>query len=131
MKWSYACPGCNGVLNPQETIILVALHKDKRLLVGFHPEPGNYTIYTPPGVSVEPGSRWDFYCPLCQTNLSTKENPDLCVIHMLTGARPYRVLFSRVAGRRATFVMGERGIHEQHGDDATHYFRNLLQTKWF
>jgi hypothetical protein len=42
MSWSYSCPHCSAGLNPDETIVLVGELGDQRILVGLHPEPGNY-----------------------------------------------------------------------------------------
>ena len=71
MSWSYACPWCGAMLNPDKTIILTAAQGDRRVLIGFHPEPGNYELFLPPDVTIEEGDHWDFFCPVCRENLVT------------------------------------------------------------
>jgi len=131
MSWTYACPKCEAMLNPDETIVLIGSREaGKRTLVGFHPEPGNYRVYFPPGIEVEAGDRWEFFCPVCGENLQTKENENLCAIRMVVSKKPFLVLFSRVAGEKATFVVTGEGVQEQHGDDAVGYVKHLVQMKY-
>ena len=40
MSWTYGCPYCQSVVNPDETVILVAVQKQMKFLIGFHPAPG-------------------------------------------------------------------------------------------
>jgi len=105
MRWTYSCPQCEAMLNPDETIVLVATHGNTRILMGFHPEPGNYRAYAPPGESVEPGEAWEFSCPLCHASLISYVDRKLCAIDMHTVGAKHRVYFSRIAGQHATFVM--------------------------
>ena len=86
------------MLNPDETIVLVAAHGTDRVLMGFHPEPGNYKAYMPPGVALEAGEIWDFYCPLCHASLISYVDRDLCGIDMHNRGEKNRVYFSRTAG---------------------------------
>ena len=127
----YSCPSCQAGLNPDNTIMLVGEHGGSRSLVGFHPEPGNYRVFTPPGFEVQPGDAWEFRCPVCDEDLKTKQNEKLCAIKMLVGDAPFLVLFSRVAGEKATFVMSSEGVQEQHGADAGAYLKHLVQMKYW
>ena len=54
------------MLNPDETIILLGEFEGRRMLVGFHPQPGNYQVYLPPGCDMVAGSRWQLSCPVCR-----------------------------------------------------------------
>ena len=120
MRWTYSCPHCNVMLNPDETVILIGEQNDRRVLVGFHPMPGSYRAYLPPGLEVQTGVHWEFFCPLCQQNLVTEAAPDLCALDMGTQGHRHRLYFSRVAGDEATFVISAEGIarfgrdHESH-----------------
>jgi len=130
MHWNYRCPECRAMLNPDRTIILVAVSEGKRVLVGFHPEPGNYEIYLPPGTATHPGSRWDFSCPVCNASLATPDNDNLCALVLEDEGGPQRVLFSRVAGEQVTLVVGRRGVVREHGTHVEAYVGYARQMKY-
>jgi len=125
MRWSYSCPHCSGILNRDDTIMLIGTQDEDRIIIGFHPAPGNYQISLPPGYSIEAGSSWYFSCPLCQESLVSDVSSDLCCIDMITKNIRHRVYFSRVAGERATFVISAEGI-EPHGDHADRHSLEML-----
>jgi hypothetical protein len=130
MRWTYACPSCGAMLNPDETVILLGVHGGRRALIGFHPEPGNYEIHVPPGTEVEPGARWEFLCPVCQGDLVTAENENLCALDLHEAGAHRRVLFSRVAGERATFVVEDRRVAGRYGEHAPRYVNYFVQMKY-
>ncbi len=107
MRWTYSCPKCQAMLNPDDTIILVASRDDTRHLIAFHPEPGNYEIHIPPGAEMKEGTKWDFLCPVCQADLRTEKDSNLCSVCLQDGATHSKVLFSRVAGEQMTFVAAD------------------------
>jgi len=126
MRWTYSCPHCEAMLNPDETVILLAEQRSDIFLVGLHPEPGNYRAYMPPGHEVEDGSRWNFRCPVCHHNLTAAIAPDLCALDMVSGGVKHRVYFSRTAGEQATFVVSAEGI-ERLGTDAGSHSLEMLE----
>ncbi len=126
MRWCYSCPHCQGILNRQHSILLVGTHGEDRIIIGFHPAPGNYQISLPPGYEIEPGSSWTFSCPLCQQSLVSDLSPDLCSIDMVSKGVRHRVYFSRIAGEHATFVISAEGI-EKHGDHADRHSLEMLE----
>ena len=126
MSWSYRCPKCHVMLNPRQSIILVASREEQRFLIGLHPQPGNYEVYLPPEAKVEAGSRWDFYCPACQGRLISEEDEDLCVLERVTGEALEQILFSRVSGEHVTFVVAQRKIIERFGEQADLYLPRLV-----
>lgn len=129
MSWSYNCPKCKAILSPDSSIILCGSSGGSRILIGFHPEPGNYEAYLPPDTSVEEGELWDFFCPVCGENLIS-ENENLCALDQTKGDRKRQVLFSRVAGEKVTFVMSsDNQVEQQHGDDADNYLNLLMKKK--
>ena len=121
MSWEYSCPKCQGMLNPGGEIILSASHDDAKVLIGMHPQPGKYEISLPPNVFCEDGTKWDFSCPLCQESLRTKADTNLCELGLLVDGESLRILFSRIAGDHATFVLHEKEVKEKHGEDADRY----------
>lgn len=121
LKWKYECPKCCTLLNPAGPVTLVARVNETSFMMAFHPEPGNYDIYLPPQADYTPGLVWDFFCPVCRNPLTSEQHETLCeVIQIIAGAR-FRLLFSRVAGEKATYVIGEKAVAKALGDDADRY----------
>ena len=109
------------MLNPGSAIILKESCKGTSVLIGMHPQPGKYEIFLPPNVSCEDGTKWDFFCPLCQEALMTKKDDNLCELGLMVDGEPLRILFSRVAGEHATFILHEDTVKEKHGEDTDRY----------
>lgn len=126
MRWSYSCPHCSGILNRENSIMLIGTHDDDRIIIGFHPAPGNYQISLPPGYVIEAGSSWNFSCPLCQESLVSDISPTLCCMDMVAKDVRHRVYFSRIAGEHATFVISAEDI-EHHGEHAGRHSLEILQ----
>lgn len=126
MRWSYSCPHCGGILNRENSIMLIGTHDNDRIIIGFHPTPGNYEISLPPGYVIEEGSSWFFSCPLCQESLVSDISPQLCCIDMVAKDIRHRVYFSRTAGEHATFVISAEDI-KHHGEHADRHSLELLQ----
>ena len=129
MDREYSCPHCKAVLNPNHTIMLVAACEDTRILIGFHPEPGNYEFHLPKGVRIEDSSVWTFHCPVCQEDLVLDES-NLCVLNLKQQNETDHLLFSRIAGEHATFLVKEDGAKDEHGEHTSHY-RELLAKRPF
>ena len=130
MSWTYRCPHCHGMLNPENAIILIAKHRGRTFLAGFHPRPGNYEVYLPPGNEVLAGEVWSFLCPVCRQDLVTDFAKFLCAIDIHTDEESHRVFFSRIAGDQATFIVSSEGILEHHGRDVEKYSAELAQMKY-
>ncbi|MBN1946055.1 MAG: hypothetical protein JW797_10285 [Bradymonadales bacterium] len=130
MSWIYRCPHCNARLNPHDTIILVGARGGQRILAGFHPEPGNYEIFFPPEVELTEGERWDFSCPVCGADLVSDQNENLCVLHAIQDDQESQVVFSRIAGEQATYVVREGAISERHGKHWQTYFEYLMSVRF-
>jgi hypothetical protein len=118
MRWTYQCPHCKTLLNPQDAIILLAHRDEQRLLVGLHPEPGNYRIFFPPGAELRDGQTWDFACPACRAELRDPHNDTMCTIDLEEELEIKHVCFSRIAGQQATYVVQDRAVKEVYGRDA-------------
>jgi len=116
------------VVNPDETVILVGLLGEVTLLFGFHPQPGNYTTYLAPGCDLRNSDRWEFYCPICRANLRADEHENLCELMIWQGDAMRKILFSRVVGERATYVVMDAAtisVEEAHGEHAKNYEHTL------
>lgn len=130
MSWRYSCPKCDASLNPKDFIILIGSVGARRLLIGFHPQPGNYEFHAPPGVQIAEGERWDFCCPVCQQSLVSADDENLCALQLEAPEGRRQVLFSRIAGEQATFVVADRRIEQRYGDRAEEYARHLAHLKY-
>lgn len=128
--WTYACPFCDAKLNPERAVILVGEQGEQRVLIGFHPEPGNYELYLPPEVTLREGDHWDFFCPVCRENLVNGALKDMCELRMRAGETEQRIFFSRIAGEHATFILSGRQIREAHGPDVERYRAQLMPVRF-
>jgi hypothetical protein len=126
MRWIYACPQCDAMLNPDETVVLIGECGPHRVLMGFHPEPGNYRVYLQPGFELAEGSLWEFFCPVCSQSLMMEYAPGLCALDVATQGVRHRLFFSRIAGEHATFVITAEGI-DNHGSDAKKHSLQILE----
>ncbi len=130
MSWEYSCPECKAMLNPERTIILAMQRDDVRLLIGLHPQPGKYEIHLPPEIAVDDGTKWNFSCPVCQAQLANKNDPDLCELELRMDDGSVKILFSRIAGEHATFVLNESSLKEKHGKNSDRYDLTFGQSKY-
>jgi hypothetical protein len=132
MNWSYCCPHCQAMLNPDRTILLIGVQEDRRCLIGLHPEPGNYEVHVPPGIDLRDGLSWDLLCPVCHESLATNDIETLCALDLLEeGGDRYRVFFSRVRGERVTFIVAGRRIERSFGEEAPKYTPLLMNKEYF
>jgi hypothetical protein len=130
MRWHYACPKCGATLNPREDVVLIAARERIKVLLQFHPRPGDYQLHKPDDLELVPGDAWNFFCPVCRENLAVEGNEGFCAIDQRAEGRRRRVVFSRVAGERATFIFSSSGLEEHHGVDASDYLQFMERTKW-
>ena len=129
MDLKYGCPHCSAKLNPGAMIILLGRREALNVLFAFHPEPGNYEVGIPEGVTIEPGEVWNFSCPVCQGDLAFEGEENLAALNMTDGVgNEYKVVFSRIAGEHATFVIarGEEVEVEAYGANLSRYDRSLF-----
>jgi len=126
MRWKYSCPRCHGHLNPDDTVVLVAENDGRRILMGLHPEPGVYSLYSPEDFQIREGSHWLLRCPLCHADLVSDVSENLAHLDLEAGDEVHRVYFSRVAGERATFIINAEGLMQDYGIHTDHYLENLV-----
>lgn len=116
----YECPKCQGSLSLLGGIVLVGEDGKRRTVFAFDPEPGNYEMNVADGNDIEPGTMWEFICPLCGKNLTSDSNKRLARLKLIEDGVTRWVLFSKVANEQATFVLGGEKL-ELHGKDAEEY----------
>jgi hypothetical protein len=130
MRWKYSCPHCQALLNPDQSIMLLAEFEGRRFLAGLHPQPGNYQVHLPPDVEFVAGERWSLFCPVCREPLTTQLSEDLCALDMHTDGDQHRVYFSRVVGEQATFVVTAEGMLSDYGIHTDRYLESLVHLKY-
>lgn len=130
MRWTYSCPHCQAVLNPDRSIMLLAEYGGRKLLAGLHPQPGNYEVYLPHDLTAEAGTRWSFSCPVCGQALTTEISEDLCALDVQTNAEKHRIYFSRVVGEQATFMITAEGLLRDYGVHTDRYLEHLVHLKY-
>lgn len=121
MKNTFACPHCQGVLNPNVKILLVADTGQARGLVLLSPQPGNYKYLCDPSLegALQPGRMITFSCPLCQADLASPDNPQLARLDLrVPSHETRRVEFSREFGTHATFIISGGEVVDKYGEDA-------------
>ncbi len=123
MKNKFVCPRCQGVLNPNVKILLIADMGKAKGLVLLSPQPGNYKYLCDSSLEkhLHPGETITFYCPLCHADLTSASDDSLAALELHVGSHPVRrVEFSRVFGTHATFIISE-GEVDTYGEDAGDY----------
>jgi hypothetical protein len=120
MKDTFVCPHCQGVLNPNVKIALVAETKKARGLLLLSPQPGDYKFICDKSFADElvTGEKVDFSCPVCAESLDDAQNTDFARLELLApGHAPRQVAFSRVYGTHATFIIDGEDV-SSFGEDA-------------
>ena len=121
MKNIFVCPHCQGVLNPNVKILLVADTGQAKGLVLLSPQPGNYKYLCDHSLesALRPGETIAFSCPLCQAALVSENNPQLARLELhVSSHEPRRVEFSSVYGTHATFIISGNEVVDTYGEDA-------------
>ncbi len=120
MKNTFVCPHCQGVLNPNVKILLVAAAKRRKGMILLSPQPGNYKYICDSSLqdAFQEGKTITFSCPMCATDLTAEGNPKFAHLELhVTGHKPRQIEFSRVFGAHATFIVDGNDV-TSFGDDA-------------
>ena len=123
MKKLFICPHCEVVLNPSVKILLVVAYRNRKGMILYSPQPGNYKIICDKTIEAQlkPGAKIRLSCPCCSQDLTSKANDKLAELQMAgPGQEPVRVEFSRVFGTHATFIIDGEEV-TTYGDDADHF----------
>lgn len=121
MKRTYECPHCNAVLNPNVKIVLRAQLKKRTGLFLFSPKPGNYDVFIPQGFNLVEGTRVEFACPVCGTDLTSSKGKTWAEIRFSTSTGVKgSVVFSKIYGAHATCFITEEQVR-WYGEDAREY----------
>lgn len=116
----YLCPECKGHLNVGEYVVFATRTKRRHKgLLMLSPKVGEYNYKHHEKYQLEKGEMVDFECPICQTDLTSKQKSDHAMITMVGSEdnMEYDLYFSKVAGNKSTYVVAHDNI-ESFGDDA-------------
>ena len=132
MKNHFYCPKCKSYLDVGENVIFtVKAQNGHKGLVLLSPELGNYNVETNPRFEIEKGQKYEFYCPVCNTELASEVNENLTHLHMVDQQNnEYEVMFSKIAGEKSTYTLIGENVN-MYGDDYGNYidFINLSHVK--
>ena len=112
MRWTYSCPHCQAMLNPDETVVLIGECGPHRILIGFHPEPGNYRAYFPPEFELQEGRRGTSRARSAIAVWSPDAAPDLCALDLATQGVRHRLYLLAHRGGPGHLPDHRRGDHE-------------------
>ena len=116
----YLCPQSKGHLNVGGYVVFATRTESKHKgLLMLNPRPGDYSYRHHDKFKLKPGEKLDFECPMCQADLTAKENPDFAMIKMIVADDhcDYNVYFSRKEGEKSTYIVADDNI-QTFGDDA-------------
>ena len=116
----FLCPECRTDLKVKDNLIFIGENqKQERGIILFCPELGNYQLLHSENFSFEKGEHVNFYCPVCQADLSlSKAKKGLASVILITDNKiEYRIVFSKIAGKQMTIQIKDNEIVEFYGDD--------------
>ncbi len=120
----YFCPKCNSPLRISNHIILKGKPSDSDVfgnLILFEPILGDFKVTSHPSCQMKEGVRMEFFCPVCNANLSA-DNDHLAHINMTdTEGDNYEIWFSEISGEQATFKIKAGQIAVKYGADSHKY----------
>ena len=132
MNNHFLCPKCRSFLNVEDNLIFaVKAENGKTGLVALSPELGNYTVRANPHFNIEEGKKYEFYCPVCNTELASEVNENLTHLHMIDEqSNEYEVMFSKIAGEKSTYTLIGENV-KMYGENYGNYvdFVNLSNVK--
>ncbi len=115
---TYLCPFCNANLNPREYVVLRGELNGRFALVFINPTPGDYTTIVPEDFPVQRNDEVAFTCPVCGHDLTCARDSSMAELRFRAEDEEGTVVFSRIAGRRATYFITDGTVHSfgEHAD---------------
>ena len=122
MQNDFICTFCEGQLRVGDYIILAARTKDNKSgLILLSPQVGNYTSVKHSSFKIEEGTLVDFYCPVCQTSLTSDIEKNLAKVIMVdSDGKESEIFFSKITGEKSTYKITEDKV-EFSGKDSPKY----------
>jgi transcription initiation factor IIE alpha subunit len=104
----YTCPDCKGHLNVGSFLVFATKTERKHKgLIMMSPLVGNYEYTNHDKFILNDGEKVDFECPICQSDLTSSQNKDYAMIHMIgqEDGSEYELYFSKIAGNKSTYLV--------------------------
>jgi hypothetical protein len=130
MSFSYLCPQCDSLLNPNVRVVLIAHYREKKGIVLMNSQPGNYQVICDKGFcqKVSKGDAVEFLCPVCHGSLTSASHPNFAELKVVNNERDKHerclLLFSRISEEHATFLYDGKSV-KAFGEEAG-VFRDQL-----
>ena len=105
LKKIYYCTKCRAEMNPGTKIILKANLSSLKGLFLFSPRLGDYEVISPSDFPTHPGEEVEFSCPVCSFDLTSPRSERFAELMFMEGSEEGRVIFSKVVGEQATFLI--------------------------
>jgi hypothetical protein len=122
MRTDFICPKCRGHLSVDGNVIFAI--KDKNHVGGLlllSPLLGEYTYKVHPSYPMQPGEKFDFFCPICHASLNMKDSDNLAKVILLEDdAHEHYVVFSRKEGEQCTYKVSNERL-QKYGPDSQKY----------
>jgi hypothetical protein len=118
MKTNFLCPKCRGYLNVGDRVIF-AIKKEgwSGGLLLLSPELGEYSFIHHPSFTINEGEFLEFYCPICNHDLSLNGSVNLAKVVMNVGdSDEFNVVFSKKHGERCTYKISGGKVSETYGE---------------
>jgi len=114
----FYCPHCGGNLNPNKKVITVTKTESGKIGLVLQSEIcGDYKYITDPSFVIEPNEKLSHSCPLCQSDLQSKEIPNCSELIVIENHKKGRIFFANNNGEEATYLRWESGDEQSFGKD--------------
>jgi hypothetical protein len=120
LKKRFLCPKCSAELNPGTKIILKANLSSLKGLFLFSPSLGDYEVIHSDDFPAHAGEEIEFSCPICSFDLTSPRSEQFAELLIRQGEEEGRVIFSKVMGEQATFLVMPKRT-ESFGKDVDGY----------
>jgi hypothetical protein len=104
-KKQFLCPKCKAELNPGTKIILKANLSTLKGLFLLSPSLGDYEVIQPSDFPTHPGEEIEVSCPVCSFDFTSHRSERFAELVVKQGKEKGRVIFSKVIGEQATFLV--------------------------
>ena len=123
MKIDFICPKCQGYLSVDNKVIFTIKKRGwNGGIVMLSPVLGEYTFSTNSTEEIEDGEDYDFYCPICQHDLSVTGNDKLAKVLMKEDNEEFFIVFSKKRGEKCTYKLSETKLESFYGEHAIPHF---------
>jgi hypothetical protein len=136
MSYTYHCPKCDCLLNPNVRVVLIAKNGDSQGIVLMSSKLGDYQVICDKGFcqDVAKGDTIEFLCPVCHGSLTSENHNNFAELKIVNSAKeehkPFLLRFSRVSEEHATFLYDGDSVKE-FGDEAEAFHdRMVVEGDW-